>query len=129
VLNPKHQPTEFSMPIPQQIERLRARAANGDQSAVREFERRFAGPVRRLVRRVLKLNRAETPLERGIMHEAQRQRTTHANAPSDGEQLISLVTRRLCEAVFARPASRTDPLLATVRLAWSIDTETVRGAV
>ena len=112
------------MHTPQVIERLRARAARGDASAVRDFERTFASPIRRIVRRVLRLQRAETPLERGIMSEAARQRDGHTGSSADGEQLVSLVTRRLCEAVL-RPGSRYETLLATSRLAWSVDTEAV----
>ena len=106
-----------------EIERLRARAGNGDAAAVREFETQFASPLRRIVRRVLRLNRAETPLERGIMREAQRQRA--ARAGTDGEQLVALLTRRLCEAVFASPSPRTEALFATTRINWPVETEAV----
>jgi hypothetical protein len=111
------------MQMHRDIEHLRVRANGGDPAAFRDFERRFSGSMRRIVRRVLKLNRAETSLERGIMSEANRQRSTVR--PSDGEQLVSAVTRRLCEAVFARPALRDELHLATTRPAWTVDTEAV----
>jgi hypothetical protein len=107
--------------ISHEIERLRTRAGSGDPAALREFESRFASPLRRIVRRVLRLNRAETPLERGIMREAQRQRA--ARTEGDGEQLVSLLTRRLCEAVFAAPAGRREALFATTGANWPVETE------
>ncbi|HUG90592.1 MAG TPA: hypothetical protein VML55_07155, partial [Planctomycetaceae bacterium] len=67
----------------------------------------------------------ETPLERGIMREARRHRDGLAETRDGREQLVTLLTRRLCEAGFARPAARHDALLATTRFTWPVETEAV----
>ncbi len=98
-----------------ELRELWRRYREGDPTAEAECERRFGMLIRCIVRRVLRRAEASSALERFVLalaeSEAQRIETDSSH---EREDLATLVTRRICQAMVSR--LEPSPEYETVRV-------------
>jgi hypothetical protein len=81
------------------VHELGARVSRGDAGAAAEFQRKVGPQMDILVRRVLRIGAARTPLDRTILNEARDLGWPSRHSQVERDRLVPQVSRRVCESL------------------------------
>lgn len=106
-----------------ELPEFRVRRDSGDLAADADLDRRFGPLVERMVRRVVRLGRAVSPIEHQILA-ASRRIGARSSEPLDQNALIGLMTRQLCRALIAAAPERERVRPAAETAVYALETAT-----
>src|SRR5829696_6730713 len=97
-------------PNPSNWYQMASRVRSGEVETAVRLRDELSPQMVRVVRRTLRTGSGHSPLDRQILAEADSVHTSRPDQPRDSEEMVRLVTERLCDRLLQR---QTRPFLHT----------------